>query len=67
MEIIKELMDKLRNEGKMSKEDALEFARERITAADIESYFRVIINWTRHAGLIGYDSDSAEIYLIYRE
>lgn len=29
-------------------------------------YFKIIINWTRHAGLIGYDSDSEEIYLMSR-
>lgn len=67
--IIKELKNKLlESDGhRMSKEKALEFIRERISTADIESYFRIIINWTRHAGIIGYNSDSEEIFLMSRE
>ena len=64
--IIKDLTNKLMksDERKISKEAALKFIQERISTADIESYFRVIINWTRHAGLIGYNSDSDEICLM---
>jgi NitT/TauT family transport system ATP-binding protein len=64
--IIKELTGKLMesDERKMSKKDTLKFLQEKIATADIESYFRIIINWTRHAGLIGYNSDSEEICLM---
>lgn len=64
--LIKELRNKLlESHGhRMSKGKALEFIRERISTADIESYFRIIINWTRHAGIIGYNSDSEEIFLM---
>ncbi|MCX9012421.1 MAG: AAA-associated domain-containing protein [Candidatus Methanoperedens sp.] len=66
--IIKELTEKLLESGecRMSKEDVLKFIQKRIAAADVEDYFKIIINWTRHAGLIGYDSDSEEIYLMCR-
>jgi NitT/TauT family transport system ATP-binding protein len=64
--IIKELTGKLMesDERKMSKKDTLKFLHDKIATADIESYFRIIINWTRHAGLIGYNSDSEEICLM---
>lgn len=66
--IIKELTEKLleSEEYRVNKEDALKFIQKRIAAADIEDYFKIIINWTRHAGLIGYDSDSEEMYIISR-
>src|SRR5574341_1005504 len=66
VELIKELMHKLleSRECKISKVEALRFLRNRIHTADIESYFRTIINWTRHAGLINYNSDSEEICLM---
>lgn len=66
VEIIKELADKLMQSGehRMSKGDALKFIQKRISTANIESYFRIIINWTRYAGLIGYNSDSEEIFLL---
>ncbi len=66
VELIKELRNRLmESDGyKMSKEDALKFLQKRISTADIESYFRILINWTRHAGLIGYNSDSEEISLL---
>ncbi len=69
VEIIKELKNKLMesSERKMSKEETLKIIRNRISAADVESYFRIIINWTRHAGLIGYNSDSEEICLMSKE
>lgn len=69
VEIIKELRSKLMdsNERRMSKEKALKFLQTRIGTADIESYFRIIINWTRHAGLIGYNSDTEEICLMSKE
>ncbi|VVB90926.1 Uncharacterised protein [uncultured archaeon] len=65
-EIIKELRNKLleSEDHRMKKEDALKFVQERISSDDIESYFRIIINWTRHAGLIGYNSDAEEICLM---
>ena len=64
--IINELTKKLMESGdrRMSKKETLDFIKERISTTDIESYFRIIINWTRHAGLIGYDSDSEEIFLM---
>jgi len=64
--IIKELTDRLlrSDEKRMSREEVLKFIQKRISAADVEDYFKIIINWTRHAGLIGYDSDSEEIYLL---
>lgn len=66
VEIIKELRNELMgsDEHRMGKEDTLEFIQRRIPSDDTESYFRIIINWTRHAGLIGYNSDSEEIYLM---
>ncbi len=66
VEIIKELRNELMqsDEHRMSKEDALKFIQKRIPSSDTESYFRIIINWTRHAGLIGYNSDSEEICLM---
>ncbi len=66
VELIKELKNKLMesDERKMSKKETLNIIRNRISTADIESYFRIIINWTRHAGLIGYNSDSEEICLL---
>ncbi len=66
VEIIKELRNELmQSDGhRMSKEDALKFIQRRIPSSDTESYFRIIINWTRHAGLIGYSSDSEEICLM---
>jgi NitT/TauT family transport system ATP-binding protein len=66
VELIKELKSKLisRSSHKMKKQDALDFLRTRISTTDIESYFRVMINWTRHAGIIGYNSDLDEICLI---
>ncbi|VVB91703.1 Uncharacterised protein [uncultured archaeon] len=66
VEIIKELRNELMqsDEHRMSKEDALKFIQRRIPSSDTESYFRIIINWTRHAGLIGYSSDSEEICLM---
>jgi hypothetical protein len=66
VEIIKELRNELMqsDEHRMSKEDALKFIQKRIPSSDTESYFRIIINWTRHAGLIGYSSDSEEICLM---
>lgn len=66
--IIEELTDRLMrsDEHRMSREDALKFIQQRVSAADVEDYFKIIINWTRHAGLIGYDSDSEEIYLMSR-
>ena len=69
VELIKELKTKLMksNECRMSKANALKFLQKKIPTSDIESYFRIIINWTRHAGLIGYDSDSEEIRLISKE
>ncbi len=69
VELIKDLRNKLMEspERKMSKEEALKFLQTRISTSDIESYFRIIINWTRHAGLIGYNSDSEEICLMARE
>ncbi|MCZ7392488.1 MAG: AAA-associated domain-containing protein [Candidatus Methanoperedens sp.] len=69
VEIIKELKNKLleSNERKMSKEDALKIIQKSISTADIGSYLKIIINWTRHAGLIGYNSDSEEIFLMSRE
>ncbi len=67
--IIRELTGKLMesDERKMSKKDTLKFLQDKIATTDIESYFRTIINWTRHAGLIGYNSDSEEICLMSRE
>ena len=64
--IIKELTSMLMesDERKISKKETLKFLQDKIATADIESYFRIIINWTRHAGLIGYNSDSEEICLI---
>jgi len=69
VELVKELMNKLMEsaERRMGKEDALKFIQNKISAADIESYFKILINWTRHAGLIGYNSDSEEICLISKE
>ena len=69
VELIKELTHKLMasNGHKMKKADALDFLRKRISTADIESYFRILINWTRYAGLIGYNSDAEEICLISKE
>ncbi len=69
VELIKDLRNKLMesSERKMSKEEALKFLQTRISTSDIESYFRIIINWTRHAGLIGYNSDSEEICLMSKE
>ncbi len=66
VELIKELRTKLSNsqDCKMSKDETLRFLRKRIHTADIESYFRTIINWTRHAGLINYNSDSEEVRLM---
>jgi len=66
VEIINELSKKLResNDLRMGKEKTLDFINERISSTDIESYFKIIINWTRHAGLIGYNSDSEEIFLM---
>jgi NitT/TauT family transport system ATP-binding protein len=66
VKLIKELMNKLleSDERKMKKEEALNFIQESISTTDIESYFRIIINWTRHAGLIGYNSDAEEICLM---
>lgn len=66
--IIKELTDVLQrsDEKRMSREEVLKFIQKRISAADIEDYFKIIINWTTHARLIGYDSDSEEIYLLSR-
>ena len=64
--IIRELTSLLMesDEHKISKKETLKFLQDKIATADIESYFRIIINWTRHAGLIGYNSDSEEICLI---
>ncbi len=69
VEIIKELRNKLMQSDKrrMSKRDALKFLQKSISTDDIESYFRIIINWTRHVGLIGYSSDSEEIFLMSKE
>jgi NitT/TauT family transport system ATP-binding protein len=66
VELIKELKSKLigRSPHKMRKQDTLDFLRTRISTTDIESYFRVLINWTRYAGIIGYNSDLEEICLI---
>ena len=66
VELIKDIRNKLMesSERKMSKGEALKFLQNRISTSDIESYFRIIINWTRHAGLIGYNSDSEEICLM---
>ncbi len=68
VEIIRELRDTLMesNEHRMSKEEALKFLQKRISIANIDSCFKIIINWTRHAGLIGYDSDSEKIFLMLR-
>ncbi len=69
VELIKELRTRLMksNERRMSKANALKFLQKKIPTSDIESYFRIIINWTRHAGLIGYNSDSEEICLMSKE
>jgi len=69
VELIKELRGKLMESGerRMSKEKTLKFLQTRISTADIESYFRILINWTRHAGLIGYNSDAEEICLLSKE
>ncbi len=66
VELIKELRNKLidLSDHKMRKQDALNFLMTRISTTHIESYFRIIINWTRYAGIIGYNSDSEEICLI---
>lgn len=66
VEIIKELKNKLMesDEHRMKIEDAFRFLQKNISTTDIESYFKIIINWTRHGGLIGYNSDSEEIYLM---
>lgn len=66
VELIKELKNKLIESSghKMKKADALLFLLTRISTTDIESYFRTLINWTRYAGIIGYNSDSEEICLI---
>lgn len=66
VEIIKELRDTLlaSDERRMNKKEALKFLQKRIPTDDIESYFRIIINWTRHAGLIGYSSESEEICIL---
>lgn len=66
VELIKELINKLMGseEHRMKKEEALKFIQKSISTTDIESYFRIIINWTRHAGLIGYDSDAEDICLM---
>jgi hypothetical protein len=67
--IIKELRNKVKEmeEHRMSKKETLNFLQKHISTSDIEKYFRIIINWTRHAGLIGYNSDSDEIFLMSRE
>ncbi|MDD5616099.1 MAG: AAA-associated domain-containing protein [Candidatus Methanoperedens sp.] len=66
VELIKELRKKLLESGerRMKKEEALKFIQKSISTTDIDSYFRIIINWTRHAGLIGYNSDAEEICLM---
>ncbi len=66
VELIKELKNKLLESSghKMKKADALFFLQTKISTTDIESYFRTLINWTRYAGIIGYNSDSEEICLI---
>jgi len=60
VQIIKELSRKLMasDNHRMSKEKTLEFLQERIPADDVESSFKMIVNWTRHAGLMAYNSDS---------
>ncbi len=65
-ELVRELKNKLIDSSghKIRKSDVLEFLRARISTTDIESYFRILINWTRHAGIIGYNSDTEEICLI---
>ncbi|MCE8423344.1 MAG: AAA-associated domain-containing protein [Candidatus Methanoperedens sp.] len=69
VDMIRELIDRLRSEEeyKISKEEALRFIQKKISTMDIDSYFRIIINWTRYAGLIGYNSDSEEICLLQKE
>ncbi|HLB70118.1 MAG: AAA-associated domain-containing protein [Candidatus Methanoperedens sp.] len=64
--IIKELKEKLMKsqEHRMSKSETLRFLQKRISTSDIESYFRIIINWARHAGLLHYNSDHEEICLM---
>ncbi|VVB54731.1 Uncharacterised protein [uncultured archaeon] len=66
VELIKELKSKLISTSahKMKKQDALDFLRTKISTTDIESYFRILINWTRYAGIISYNSDLDEICLI---
>jgi len=66
VEIIKELRNKLMasEEHRMKKDEVLRLLQKWISTADIESYFKIIINWTRHGGLIGYNSDSEEICLM---
>jgi len=51
-------------EHRMSKSETLRFLQKRISTSDIESYFRIIINWARHAGLLHYNSDHEEICLM---
>lgn len=65
----KELRNKFKNmeEPRLSKKETLDFLSKNISTSDIEMYFRIIINWTRHAGLIGYNSDSDEIFLMSRD
>ncbi len=69
VEIIKELRNRLMGctEHRMNKEETLKIIAKSIPTSDIVSYLKIIINWTRHAGLIGYNSDSDEIFLMSRE
>ncbi len=69
VELIKELRNKLMasNECRMDKEATFKFLQTKISTTDIESYFRILINWTRYAGLIGYNSDSDEICLMNKD
>lgn len=65
LEIFQEIIDSLKNakEHKLSKIAAFEIIKKRISARNLEGYFRVIINWGRYAELIGYRGDEDEIYL----
>lgn len=66
VKIIKELENKLMESeyNNMDKKDVIKFLQKMICNTNIESYFNIIINWTRYVGLFGYNSDSEEIYLI---
>ena len=65
LEVFKKVMELMgAREGKTHKKHLLKMLRAELPKDKAEKTFKRIVEWGRHAGIIGYDSDTEETFFI---